>query len=102
MLFAQLYLQLAGQKDDGEGDRRYPEQGKTHPPVINQQRDADNRRGKDGAPELGNCVRKGVLEARAVAHDGVLVRSERSRLWKKRRGSVRSFSASVMRRRSLS
>ena len=32
----------------------------------------------------------------------VLVRSERSRSWKKRSGSVRSFSASVMRRRSLS
>ena len=32
----------------------------------------------------------------------VPVRSARSRSWKKRRGRVRSFSASVMRRRSLS
>ena len=68
--FAQLHLQPAGQQDDGKGDRRYPQQRKAHPPVVDQQRDADDGRGEDGAPELRHRVGKGVLKARAVAHDG--------------------------------
>ena len=45
------------------------ETGATHPPIADQQRNADERRRENRTPELRDGMGKGVFKACAVAHD---------------------------------